>query len=126
MGNFKPQQWTKKTGTMNQVSRETTSRQLSRTPSLTSLIALVLIMTPLLYVVSYAPVVRWNRGVDAPDSYFWASGGVGEFGVYESVDYPLYKPVDWLIDETPLSKPLLWWAELWGVRRRTTGGAYGI
>jgi hypothetical protein len=28
---------------------------------------------------------------------------------------PLYAPVDWLIDKTPLKEPLLWWAHVWGV-----------
>ena len=31
-------------------------------------------------------------------------------------DLPVYKPLDWLIDETPLRDPLLWWADVWGVR----------
>ena len=28
---------------------------------------------------------------------------------------PLYIPVEWAIDETPLVFPLLWWADVWGV-----------
>jgi hypothetical protein len=28
----------------------------------------------------------------------------------------VYRPVDWLIDYTPLDRPLYWWAEQWGVR----------
>jgi hypothetical protein len=31
-------------------------------------------------------------------------------------DLPLYRPVDFLIDHTVLREPVLWWAELWGVR----------
>ena len=31
-------------------------------------------------------------------------------------DLTIYKPVDWLIDETPLREPLLWWAGVWSVR----------
>lgn len=95
-------------------------------PSLTSLVAFLLLLTPLLYVMSYAPVVRCCEGADSPESSFWASGGVGEFGVYDKVDYSLYRPVDWLMEKTPLSGPLLWWADLWNVRRKTTGGAYAV
>ena len=31
-------------------------------------------------------------------------------------DLPVYRRVDWLIGETPLRDPLLWWADVWGVR----------
>jgi hypothetical protein len=27
----------------------------------------------------------------------------------------VYRPVDWLIDNTPVRKPLLWWADVCGV-----------
>jgi hypothetical protein len=33
----------------------------------------------------------------------------------DGADIPVYGPVDRLIDETPLRKPLFLWARLWGV-----------
>jgi hypothetical protein len=30
-------------------------------------------------------------------------------------ELPIYQPVDWLIDNTPLQRPLFWWADLWRV-----------
>ena len=62
------------------------------------------------YVLSYAPAVRF--GLDQ------------EFVVYSSPDITCseasgsiaaYKPVEWLIDETPLREPLFWWADVCGV-----------
>jgi hypothetical protein len=34
----------------------------------------------------------------------------------DSQRMPVYKPVDWLIDHTPLYRGLFWWASVWGVR----------
>ena len=55
------------------------------------------------YVLSFAPVYRWN--IDDQNSLT----PVGRWRV-------LYKPVEWLIDATPLREPLLVWAEWWNVR----------
>ncbi len=33
----------------------------------------------------------------------------------ERVEIPGYRSVDWLIDNTPLRKPLFVWADFWGV-----------
>lgn len=51
---------------------------------------------PTVYVLSYAPVFSL---VSDP----WASR------------IPAYRPVDWLIDNTPLRPLLFRWADLWGV-----------
>ena len=80
---------------------------------------------PVLYVMSYAPLVRFREGADSPDSSLLLSGvGSSLYYVYNKTEYPLYRPVDWLIEETPLDTPLLIWADLWGVRRQTIGGAF--
>ena len=79
-------------------------------------LAVVLAVLMLLYVLSYAPVVRLMGG--------WKTyATVDGFGNPATVkapiygdDLPVYKPLDWLIDETPLRDPLLWWADVWGVR----------
>ena len=94
-------------------------------PSLTSLVAFFLIVTPLVYVLSYAPVVRvCGRTVVVQREV----SGLGMFGSslrgtlidrVECADasvYPAYQPVDWMIDSTPLRRPLYFWAGLWGVR----------
>jgi len=63
--------------------------------------ALGLIVLPLLYVLSYAPAVRWC----GPTSI------VPDDGRYHA----FYVPVDWLARNTPLARPLTWWNEVWGV-----------
>ena len=83
-----------------------------------------LIVAPLVYVLSYAPVVKaCKRTVETaeyPFTAIWVSFSVSPVMVHrEAADgsiYPLYSPVDWLIDSTPLRKPLFFWAEIWGVR----------
>ena len=52
------------------------------------------------YVLSYAPVYRLARPLG------WASVTEG---------MAVYRPVDWLIDNTPLDDPLFRWAACWNV-----------
>lgn len=59
--------------------------------------AAILVALPLTYVLSYAPAVKYANGM----------GG--------DVAYGLYKPVEWLIDDTPFKAPLFLWARLWGI-----------
>ena len=81
--------------------------RLPRTNSKTSLVAFFLVVTsPLVYVLSYAPVVRLQEGAD-PQTY------PTEFVLF--VEYQFYDPVEWLIDNTPLEQPLIRWAGIWGV-----------
>lgn len=79
-----------------------------RKPSLTSLIAFAMIV-PTLYVLSYAPVVsismKWR--LVTPSELFEPLDGE---------ELPIFRRVDWLIDETPLQEPLFAWADLCGVR----------
>ena len=53
------------------------------------------------YVLSYAPVYRWQVGPDVDGFRILQMSGYG--------------PVEWLMDNTALSKPLLWWGDVWGV-----------
>lgn len=106
-------------------------------PSLTSLVAFFLIVGPVVYVLSYAPVVRvCGRTVESrinletmpqsgaflpypdfgEDAVLVGSEVVIRQRVAHSSLYPIYGPVDWLIGHTPLHAPLLSWADLWGVR----------
>jgi len=77
-------------------------KRLSRT----YLVALEIILLLVLYVLSYAPLVRFCEGPSPSrsDNYSRARGV-----------YVLYEPVDLLIDLTPLRKPLFIWADLWRV-----------
>mgnify|MGYP006969483489 FL=1 len=70
---------------------------LTRRPSLMSLAALgLLVALPFVYVFSYAPVVR--------------------VGQVTCGDSNVYRPVDWMIDNTPLRDPLMSWAQFCGVQ----------
>lgn len=105
------------------------SRQ--RRPSLTSLIALVFVVAPLVYVLSYAPVVRvYRRSVEAQrlvprvtvireTESGWVAESPREGVNIECADssvYPGYQPLDWLIDNTALRELMFKWADLWRVR----------
>lgn len=61
----------------------------------------LLVVLPLAYVLSYAPAYR-----------------IGKSSGWSRIDRSIaaYRPVDWLIDNTPLDEPLYRWADLWGVR----------
>ena len=98
-------------------------------PSRTSLVAFVLIVTPLVYVLSYAPVVRvCGRTAEVPFTVrdrISVSYSLPETYTLKPADaslYPTYQPVDWLIDNTPLRQPLFYWAEIWGVRNQFQAG----
>ncbi len=94
-------------------------------PSPTSLVAFFLIVAPVVYVLSYAPVVRvCGRTVEYDPDIPFPSGTFNvDIPDYQSGVtlenpslYPAYQPVHWLIDHTPLREPLMLWADLWGVR----------
>lgn len=61
----------------------------------------LLVLLPLVYVLSYAPAYR-----------------IGKPAGWSRIDCQsaVYRPVEWLIDNTPLDEPLYRWADLWGVR----------
>ena len=85
-----------------------------RTTIVPRIIAVILVL--LFYVLSYAPMVRFVRGPyhsPPPRVLFSISPNAFEPQNWETA----YAPVMWLLDETPLNKPLLAWAELWNVDR---------
>ena len=57
--------------------------------------AAIIVVLAVAYVLSYAPCVKLR-----PDTAY-------ESGLF-------YRPVCWMIDETPLRNPFLHWAGLWG------------
>jgi hypothetical protein len=62
------------------------------------------------YPLSYAPVMRFKleqSSLSPMRSHLHPPIDVTEL--------PIYQSVDWLIDNTPLRKPLIAWAEFWGV-----------
>lgn len=63
--------------------------------------AIVVGILLLLYVLSYAPVYRLGKPLG-----------------FSRIDQPstIYRPVEWMIDNTPLAEPLFRWANCWGVR----------
>ena len=68
------------------------------------------------YVLSYAPVVRFGGHEEewVVPSYF---PGTPRRVIIpaDGSRYPIYKPVDWLIDNTPLRSPLFRWAAICNV-----------
>ena len=60
----------------------------------------------------FIPVVRFFRGPDR--EYILSSGSTPRPA--DGSTYPAFKPVDWLIDNTPLREPLFLWAGIWDVR----------
>ena len=70
--------------------------------------AWALLVVVVAYPLSYAPVVRWKLDGPTAQGYFYPL-------IVDGADYPVYKPVDWLIDNTPLDRPLFAWASRWGV-----------
>lgn len=80
-------------------------------PSLPLLIGFSL----LVYVLSYAPAIRYSYG---PDFNLYIKNGSAMIDPPMSwIRTNVYVPVEWLIDKTPLRRPLLLWADLWNVRR---------
>ena len=74
------------------------------------------------YPLSYAPVLKFEKkrrvaelqSVHGDDRDFNIAF-VWYYVETESTIASLYKPIDWLIDNTPLDKTLLAWARRWGV-----------
>src|SRR5690349_2278465 len=67
----------------------------------------VMIAVTVMYVLSYAPVLRWHYPVRTITE------------ISRSIHIPIYSPVEWLLDTEFASSPLLWWSQLWGVREQT-------
>lgn len=91
-------------------------------PSPRLVVALILVLAPILYVLSYAPVVRVlgrsKEFANPPDlsAYSGNTRLVGQADCADASLYPAYGPVDFLIDHTPLREPLFSWAQIWDVR----------
>jgi hypothetical protein len=77
----------------------------------------LLLALALLYVLSYAPLVRLGFGTPllSLNPYMMLTGPSPPWPS-PGRQIPAYAPVDWLIDYTPAQRPLLWWSGLWGVR----------
>ena len=86
-------------------------------PSRTSLFVFVMIIvSPVLYVLSYAPAIRIfcePPPVDRMQSR--PSLGPGQLRGVDAHPLAMYRPVEYLVDCTPLREPLFAWASLWHV-----------
>jgi hypothetical protein len=82
---------------------------VSRRPLLKNLCFLVLFVAALVagYVLSYAPIYRMRHGPSPTDVI------TGPRDVFHAM--PAYCPVELLLDNTILDKPLCLWADVWGV-----------
>ena len=85
-------------------------------PSFTSLAAFFLIVSPVVYVLSYAPVVRIYGGNEfiLDEDIPWRPGNIG---ISVGPDYSFYQPVEQLTDNASIRPVMFWWAGLWGVRQ---------
>lgn len=96
------------------------AKRLVRRESRVSL-SLIAFAAPALYVLSYAPFLRLEMGADIDYSRF-PDGVMFCFGEeYFIHTHPAYAPVEWMIDHTPLRKPLIVWANVWTVHDRCEG-----
>jgi len=79
----------------------------------------IVILSPsvVLYVLSYAPYLAVRYEKPTPVT-------IGVLGPHYDQDneyfanttHAFFAPVEWLIDQTSLDKPLLVWADVWNVR----------
>lgn len=74
--------------------------------------AVLLAILPLIYVMSYAPLYRWMHGGDLLHAF----SSVWHHPHPAWWETP-YEPVFFITDHTPLDTPLLWWADVWGVKQ---------
>ena len=82
------------------------TRQHSIIPWLFAIVVLAVV-----YVLSYAPVVKWKGPYAIHNPH---NGPIVFAYPVDGTHLPMYRPVDCLIDETPLREPLLIWAGVWG------------
>jgi len=94
--------------------------------------SVALLVVLVLYVLSYAPMYRLKYGqplriLTAADLHLVKVAPPSLPATFrtqeprEWVPLACYAPVDWLIDGTPLRRPLLWWAGVWDVREWVEG-----
>lgn len=62
-----------------------------------------ILVLAILYILSYAPMIRWK----GETRRFIPRGGDIPMVVFpDGKQFPLYRPIDWLVDHTPLGTPL--------------------
>ena len=67
-----------------------------------------LISIPLLYALSYPPVIRWYAG---PDVEPWFKQPQ-----FDTSELPFYRPLEYALDKMPWAyRPMMWWAHVWDV-----------
>jgi hypothetical protein len=77
-----------------------------------------IVALPLVYVLSYAPYIRYQYG---PSIEYETDGYVCVLYDFEDEyfsrnNHSLYAPVEWMTDNSTLGKPLKFWAGLWDAR----------
>jgi hypothetical protein len=94
--------------------------------------SVALLMVGVLYVLSHAPMYRLKYGqprriLTEADLHLVKYAPPSLPATYRTreprdwVPLACYAPVDWLIDSTPLRRPLLWWAGVWDAREWVEG-----
>lgn len=85
--------------------------------------AAVLLVLVVVYPLSYAPFVKWKLW-EIHERTVQEGYTVGcRFTPIDGSQYHVYRPVDWLIDNTALKQPLFAWARLWRVEEEFRFGA---
>ena len=100
----------------------TRKRKLPPTVAVTTTLAVVLVG----YVLSYAPYIQYRYGEDPPPPQADSDGDYVMVSYdfddpyFAENNHAFYAPVEWLIDETPVEGPMLWWAGVWDVEGKVS------
>jgi len=97
--------------------REQRPRRNSRVANLLPLAGLCVVIG-VLYLFSYASAVRFaarRTKVPTRSELRFAVDVWQDVTFPDGQRFPIYRPVDRLIDRSPVRPVLLWWADVWGV-----------
>jgi len=110
---------------MRRVGDTFAQREMSDKRKSPPTVAVILTLTVILvgYVLSYAPYIRYRYSIrKRPPRGVLVSYNMDTPYIVEN-RHTFYAPVEWLVDETPAKRPMLWWADVWDVRDKVSRDA---
>lgn len=106
---------------MSHMSTSADPHSISRRPAAKTPVSLritrrvvTLVAILILYVLSYAPVVRMTATPQHLAVHYGTHCEITTTTTYHTRQW-YYAPVRWLTKSTPLREPLLVWADVWGM-----------